>query len=97
MDNIPFSTNGTVDQLLWESLWDALGEGDTITLTFYANDTFGHLGFDVVELKKEISTTPSNGIGLNYGITVFLILMFGGISIIFIISKLHHEKQIFDT
>ena len=93
-DNIPFSTNGTIDQQHWETLWDVLGQGDTITLTFYANDTYGHIGLDFVELEKEIPGIPSNGIGLNYGITLFFILIFGGISIVSIISKLYHKKQI---
>ena len=40
---------GTVDQ----SAWDECGNG-THTLTFYANDTFGNIGFALIIVQKDI-------------------------------------------
>jgi parallel beta-helix repeat protein len=90
LTNITFFTNGTIDQHRWESLWDGLGQGDIITLIFYANDTFGHLGFDSVELKKEI---PINDYGIDSMLIIILILLSIGISIILIISIIYYRKR----
>ena len=45
------STNGAIDQ----SIWDAMVEG-LINITFYANDTFGKIGFEIVPVYKDITT-----------------------------------------
>lgn len=96
-ENIPFTANGTIDQQHWETLWDALEQGDSITITFYANDTFGHLGLDFVEVTKETPSEPTNGIGLDYGSALFFIMIFSGISIVFVMIKIHSKKRIFNS
>jgi hypothetical protein len=47
------SFSGGLDQ----SLWDALPNGP-ITITFYANDTIGHISSESVMVLKSITTTP---------------------------------------
>ncbi len=43
------SLNGTIDQ----DLWDLIGNG-TITLSYYANDTLGNLGFQEIHIRKDL-------------------------------------------
>ena len=91
INNITFTANGTIDQTSWETLWDSLAKGDTITIMFYANDTFGHLGFNFIELKKKV---PSEIIGLDFFTTSFFILIISGVAIIAIITKIHSRRRI---
>jgi len=50
--NITFTTNGTIDQ----NNWTAHNDGQ-VTITFYANDTFGRINSAQVIINKD-STTP---------------------------------------
>lgn len=78
--NVPFfGTSGTINKDLWESLWDSLDYGDPITITFYANDTLGHLSSNQVEIIKSRpspdSTIPGFGVVLTIGIIILSIIM----------------------
>ena len=50
LTNTTFTTNGTINQ----ALWDALPEGN-IVLRFYANDSAGNIGFTEVTIRKDVS------------------------------------------
>jgi hypothetical protein len=51
--NVTFiGTTGQINQTLWENLWNSLSEGDSIILSFYANDTLGHLGYNEIKILK---------------------------------------------
>lgn len=85
-----FTTNGTIDQTLWENLWDTLSDGDSITIRFYANDTLGQIGnSEVIVLKNvpedsEEPEKPGEGrIIQGYNMWIFISCIFA-ISIILI-------------
>ena len=60
--NITFTTNETIDQ----NSWTARPDG-SVTLTFYANDTVGNIGFNSVDVNKDTGapvvtvTSPTGG------------------------------------
>jgi len=91
INNITSTANGTIDQTSWETLWDSLAKGDNITIMFYANDTYGHLGSNFIVLIKHV---PEDIIGLDFFATSMLVLITSGIAIIAIISKIHSKKRI---
>ena len=91
INDIIFTSNGTINQTSWETLWDSLAKGDTITIMFYANDTYGHLGSNFIVLIKHV---PEDKIGLDFFATSLLILLTSGIAIIAIIGKIHFKKRI---
>jgi len=43
-----FTSNGSIDQIEWDSFSDG-----TIKLIFYANDTAGNIGFEIINIIKE--------------------------------------------
>ncbi|MFW9877368.1 MAG: hypothetical protein ACFFG0_30125, partial [Candidatus Thorarchaeota archaeon] len=47
--NNPITTNGSIDQ----SIWDSLGNG-TVTIRFYADDIYGTVGYSEVVVHKDI-------------------------------------------
>ncbi len=47
-ENITFTSNGSLNQAIWESLIDS-----NYTIVFYANDTRGNIGSDSVDLIKD--------------------------------------------
>jgi len=49
-DNMISSTSGSIDQ----GLWNGFGSG-SITITFYANDSLGQVGFAIVTIRKDIT------------------------------------------
>ncbi|MGM0470262.1 MAG: right-handed parallel beta-helix repeat-containing protein, partial [Promethearchaeati archaeon] len=55
--NITCNSSGTVDQAEWNSIWNSLDDGEQIQLTFYANDSFGHLGMNTSYLIKDAPPT----------------------------------------
>ncbi|MBY8986772.1 MAG: hypothetical protein KGD65_16990, partial [Candidatus Lokiarchaeota archaeon] len=63
-----FTDNGTFNSAAWAALLDG-----QVTITFYANDTFGHLGSDEVIVEKDakgpiiIINSPSSG--SQFGVT----------------------------
>ncbi|MHA1438085.1 MAG: hypothetical protein ACTSPD_10955 [Promethearchaeota archaeon] len=51
--NISFiGTKGTINQTLWENLWDSLNHSDEITIKFYAKDILGHIDYEEVVVIK---------------------------------------------
>ncbi len=48
-----FTTIGTIDQLYWDNYGN-----ENVTITFYANNSYGQLNFESVKIKKNI-TIPS--------------------------------------
>ena len=91
INSVIFTSNLTISQTSWETLWDSLAKGDNITIWVYANDTFGHLGSNYVVLIKHV---PEDIIGLDFSITTILILITSGIIIIGIIIKIHSKKRL---
>ena len=63
--NITFTENGTISQ----SAWNAALEGNVV-IKFYANDTFGRIGFQEVTVKKDV-TAPTISIHSPIGDEVF--------------------------
>jgi len=53
LNNITFSTNDTFEQSAWEAIWDTKTDGETISVRFYANDTFGQISMDEISLIKD--------------------------------------------
>ncbi|MFX1389733.1 MAG: NosD domain-containing protein [Promethearchaeota archaeon] len=51
-DKIFFIGNGTINQSLWELVWDSLADNDEIILNYYAIDIVGNLGYAEVILIK---------------------------------------------
>jgi len=50
--NFTFIGNGTLNETVWQFIWDAVNHGDIIEITFYANDTFGRETSITICLKK---------------------------------------------
>ncbi|MHA2184866.1 MAG: hypothetical protein ACXAAI_07680, partial [Promethearchaeota archaeon] len=67
LTNITVSAlTGTIDQ----SAWDTLGNG-IVTIVFYANNSAGTIGSDVVQVIKSVSVEPPPGIpGYNFIVLV---------------------------
>ena len=79
--NYAFTSNGTINS----NAWDALSVG-SVTITFYANDTLGHLAFE------ELTFTKSAPSGIDPIVMIIIIgSIIGGIvviiGVIFIIKK----------
>ncbi|MBD3201128.1 MAG: hypothetical protein GF316_14020, partial [Candidatus Lokiarchaeota archaeon] len=53
LTNTTINANGSIDQSYWLSIWNVLSDGQYIELTFYANDTFGHIGSNKTFLIKD--------------------------------------------
>jgi hypothetical protein len=53
--NIPFLINGTINPIYWAALSNGI-----VNLTFYANDTFGHLNSDSVIFNKNADAPVVN-------------------------------------
>ncbi len=43
---------GRIDQVLWETIWDNLTQGDTITIRFYSSDTLGNVNHKDITVIK---------------------------------------------
>jgi len=55
LTNKTFNNNiGSVDQQIWDGIWESHADGDLITIRFYANDTLNHLGYQdvIIKVKK---------------------------------------------
>jgi len=80
-------TSGTVNQ----AIWAALPEGD-YTIYFHANDTLGHSTSEAVSITK---TVPSEGgIGLDYLMTSFLIIIMGGLGVLMVLLRIYSKKRL---
>jgi len=74
LNNYTFTNNGTIDQ----SAWDALSLG-SITISFYANDTFEHEASEDVIITKSI---PSDGDDPTIVIVIVVVSVVGGVAVI---------------
>lgn len=45
---------GKIDETLWESLWDNLTQGDSITIRFYSSDNLGNINYEQVRVIKYV-------------------------------------------
>ena len=74
LTNFVITTNATIDL----TAWSALPEG-SVTITFYANDTLGHLTFEAVTITKSI---PSGGIDPTIIVVIVVVSIVGGVAVI---------------
>ena len=74
LNKYTFTNNGTIDQ----SAWDALSLG-SITINFYANDTFGYEASEDVIITKSI---PSDGDDPTIVIVIVAVSVVGGVAVI---------------
>lgn len=63
LTNVTFIINTTINQILW----DLLPEGE-ITIIFYANDTLGNIGYNMVIIIKSIAKSPPNLLPIIIGV-----------------------------
>ncbi len=80
------SSSGTINKDLWEGVWDSLSHGNLLKIEFFANDTLGRVGSDLVQVKKYDPPSPPNGFDL---IIWFIIIgTIGAVALIGIIIKI---------
>ena len=48
LTNFSFSSNSTINQEAWQTLWNSLSDGDSITITFYAEDKAKNIGSNYI-------------------------------------------------
>ena len=89
INNVTFSVNTTIDQVLWQNVWDSSASNEFIIIEFYANDTFGNTGHAFVKVMVD-KEEPSQTIGLDSAFVLSLVL---GISIIAIISAIYSKNR----
>lgn len=53
LTNITCNSSSKIDQDEWYLIWDSLSDGQQLELTFYASDTFGHLGTNKTYFIKD--------------------------------------------
>lgn len=80
LTNVTFSENTTINQVLW----DLLSEGK-ITIIFYANDTLGHNGYNLVIVIKSITKSPPNFLPIIIGVISGIGL--ASVAIILVVKK----------
>ena len=83
---IYFTSNSTINQTLWETLWNSLAHNDEINLKFYAIDTAGNVGFAEITLVKFDPSYDPSKLAIP-GFNVFVIFVFGAVSLIFLLAK----------
>ena len=89
-EGVTLHLNNPIVGTINDTVWLALPEGN-YTITFYANDTVGHTTSEAITITKSV---PSKvGIGLDYFMTSFLILIIGGMTTIIIITRIHPKKR----
>lgn len=82
--NITFTSNGTLNQ----EVWDGLSDG-SLTVSFYANDSAGNMAINSVEIKKDTKVQNGNQI------PSFLVMIFVPITIMTIVGlALYNQKKI---
>lgn len=74
-----FTTNGTIDQ----TLWDGVPEGN-VTIRFFANDTIGNVNYQEVTIIK---TTPQSNPPEIHGYNIFFLVGFLSVMVAIIIRK----------
>ncbi|TFF95129.1 MAG: hypothetical protein EU547_07885, partial [Promethearchaeota archaeon] len=70
LTNFTFTSNATIEQSAWQTLWHTLSDGNSITLIFYVNDSLGQLSYKIVDLIVDEFPiiqiiTPINGFLVN--------------------------------
>ncbi len=83
INNITFIANGSINQILWETLWDSLPNNSTIPIRFYANDTFNHINSEFITVIKAEGRSGESIEGYSL---IYLLFSIGLISI-FLIKK----------
>ncbi len=96
--NIPFSTNFTINQTSWETVWNAASHNDEIIIRIYASDLVANLRFEEVSLIKFAPNednnndgSPTNNAIVGYELTVFFSAILG-MSLI-LIKKLKSNRK----
>ncbi|MBN1215623.1 MAG: right-handed parallel beta-helix repeat-containing protein [Candidatus Lokiarchaeota archaeon] len=82
-DNITFTSNGTIDQVEWESLPDGI-----ITISFYANSTLDKIASETIVITK---TTPEEDNIPSY--PVLIIVSISMITMIILVVKLQKKNK----
>ena len=90
LTNFSITINSTINQEAWQVLWNSLSDGDSITITFYANDTLGNLGSESVTIIKE--SLPSGTPIISFG-SFYLIVSVVTIILILILAKHKFKKN----
>ncbi|MFX1489912.1 MAG: hypothetical protein ACFFBI_12230, partial [Promethearchaeota archaeon] len=75
LDTVWYTLNDGVTKIIFtgntntinQELWNLLPEGE-VNITFYANDTLGHIGFRTITLIKSLPKAPSNLIPIVIGV-----------------------------
>ncbi|MHA1988327.1 MAG: right-handed parallel beta-helix repeat-containing protein [Promethearchaeota archaeon] len=83
LNNYTFMVNGTINQ----AMWDALPEG-SITITFYAMDIAGNLGFEVVIVIKGFLDGLDPGV-----IATIIVVSIGGVLILIGVAYMFLKKR----
>ncbi|MBA7513419.1 hypothetical protein ES705_05435 [subsurface metagenome] len=86
--NITFTSNGSIDQTEWDSLSDG-----TVTIMFYANDTAGNIGFEIVNIIKDTATLNGRNEIPSFPFLIFIpiITLTLIVSMLFIIKKVDFQ------
>ena len=90
--NKTFSGNNEINQTIWESVWDSVSHGDSITIRFYANDSLGRVNYADVEVIKN-DPTSSGGSDLMIFIIIGILVIGAIIGIIVIVLRKSSYKS----
>lgn len=74
-NNISIMSNGTINQNLWETVWDSLLHNDEISIEFYAIDIVGNVGTVEVILIKYAPSSPLAISGYNLFFVISFIFL----------------------
>jgi nitrous oxidase accessory protein NosD len=79
------TSNGTIDAVFWQSIWDDFSDEELILITFFVNDTFGRIAMDHIQLiiDKFLPTLPSGVPGFE----IFTLTLLIFVSVILIAIK----------
>ena len=86
LTNYSFSSNSSINQEAWQALWNSLSDGDSITITFYAEDKAGNIGSNYIIVTVDKPYTPPEEDNLTIIIILFsIIIVVVGVSTIFLL------------
>lgn len=81
LTNYTFITNGTINEIAWQTIWDSKIDGDIIKIMFFANDSVGKIGSDYVVIKifkpTDPFTEPTDSKIPGFNLQLILILILG--------------------
>lgn len=86
--NISISINGTIDEIIWENLPDG-----RVTITFYANDTAGHLSSASIDIFKTSNSESGNGGNNDANPLIIFIVLVVSIVAISILMVVHRKRR----